>query len=98
MGHSLQDAWPAVSWYSPAEHAMHAAVAAPPLLYEPAAQLPDTAVRPVRSQYMPGVHGVAAVRLAEGQKLPAGHSVAACIAGSGACRRGSGRVEEGQGV
>ena len=31
-GHSLQDAWPAVSWYCPAGHVMHAAVAAPPLL------------------------------------------------------------------
>ena len=79
----MQDAWPAESWYSPAEHAMHAAVAAPPLLYEPAAQAPDTAVRPVPAQYMPAVHIVAAVRFEEGQKLPAGHGVAARIAGCG---------------
>ena len=71
---------------------MHADVAALPLLEEPAAQLPDTAVKPVRSQYMPGVHVVAAVRLAEGQKLPAGHGMAACMAGCGQ------KLPEGQAV
>ena len=71
---------------------MQADVAAPPLLYEPAAQLPDTAARPVRAQYMPGVQGVAAVRLVEGQKLPAGHGIAACMAGCGQ------KLPEGQAV
>ena len=41
---------------------------------------------------MPGVHGVAAVRLAEGQKAPAGHGIAACMAGCGQ------KLPEGQGV
>jgi hypothetical protein len=41
---------------------------------------------------MPGVHGEAAVRLAEGQKLPVGHGIAACIAGCGQ------KLPEGQAV
>ena len=81
-----------MSWYCPAAHVMQADVAAPPLLYEPAAQLPDTAVRPVPAQYMPGVQGVAALRLTEGQKLPSGHAVAADIAGEGQ------KLPVGQGV
>jgi hypothetical protein len=83
-GHALQDACAAVSWYCPAGHLIQAAAAAPPLLYEPDAQLPDTAVKPVPKQYMPGVQKVAAVRPVDGQNLPfAGHGVAFCIAGEG---------------
>jgi hypothetical protein len=74
------------------KHVMHAAVAAPPLRSEPAAQLPDTAVRPVAAQNMPAVHSVAAERLEEGQKLPAGHGVGARIAGCGQ------KLPEGQAV
>ena len=91
-GQGLHEACAAVSWYCPGAHVMQADVAAPPLLYEPAAQLPDTAARPVPAQYMPGVQGVAAARLAEGQKLPAGHAVGADIAGEGQ------RLPAGQGV
>ena len=55
-------------------------------------QLPDTAVRPVAAQNMPGLHCVAAERLEEGQKLPAGHGVGARIAGCGQ------KLPEGQAV
>ena len=41
---------------------------------------------------MPGVHGEAAVRLAEGQKAPAVHGFAACMAGCGQ------KLPEGQAV
>jgi hypothetical protein len=41
---------------------------------------------------MPGVHGVAAVRLEEEQKLPAGHGVGSRIAGCGQ------KLPEGQAV
>ena len=91
-GHGLQEACPAVSWYIPAAHGMQADVAAPPLLYVPDAQLPDTAARPGPAQYIPGVQGMAAVRLAVGQKLPAGHSIPADIAWEGQ------KLPAGQGV
>ena len=88
----MHDACAAVSWYCPSGHLMHADVAAPPLLWEPAAQLPVTAVRPVPAQYMPGVHGEAAVRPVEGQKAPAVQGVGARIAGCGQ------KLPAGQGV
>ncbi len=67
-GQGLHEACAAVSWYCPGAHVMQAAVAAPPLLCEPAAQLPDTAARPAPAQYMPGVQGVAAAKLVEGRQ------------------------------
>ena len=75
---------------------MHADVAAPPLLKEPAEQLPDTAVRPVPSQYMPGVHGEAAARPVEGQKAPAGQGVGARIAGCGQKLAAGQAVQDGE--
>ena len=92
----MHDACAAVSWYCPSGHLMHADVAAPPLLWEPAAQLPVTAVRPVPAQYMPGVHGEAAVRPVEGQKAPAGQGVGARIAGCGQKLPAGQEVQDGE--
>ena len=73
---------------------MQADVTALPLLYEPAAQLPDTdtAARPVRAQYIPWGAGRGCCETCRGAEVACGHGVAACMAGCGQ------KLPEGQAV